>query len=159
MLFRSRREVVGIAADTLSFALSAAADTHPDEYLGVLRGTPASDLGVDADGDIVTDVLVVPGTESSPVQATLQSNLVPNDSHTIGSIHSHPNGVLEPSAADRSMFGKWPVHVIMGAPYESDCWRSFDREGEPRSLDVFDVDLPDPESFFDFTQADIDEEL
>jgi len=159
MLFRSRRGVVGIAADTLSFALSAAADTHPDEYLGVLRGTPAAELGVQGDGDVITDVLVVPATTSSPVQATLQSDLVPNDSHTVGTIHSHPNGVLRPSDADRGMFGRWPVHIIMGAPYERECWRAFGRDGEPRDLDVLDVDLPDPESFFDFTQADIDEEL
>ena len=34
-----------------------------------------------------------------------------------------------------------------------------DRDGKHRQLDVLDVSLPEGESFFDFTQADIDEEL
>lgn len=160
MAFGSR-PVLGIAAETLDFALEAAEDSHPNEYLGVLRGTPAAeyDLDGDGDGDLITDVLFIPKTTSSPVQATLQSDLVPNDSHTVGTIHSHPNGVLRPSDADRQMFGRGSVHVILGAPYERDCWRAFDREGEPTTLDVYDVALPAPEDFFDFTQADIDAEL
>jgi len=158
MAFRSR-PVVGIAGETLAFALEAAEDTHPNEYLGVLRGTPAAEFDREGDGDVITDVLFIPKTTSSPVQATLQSNLVPNDSHTVGTVHSHPNGVLAPSDQDRAMFRRGRVHVILGAPYDASCWRAFDADGEPRDLDVLDVSLPDPEEFFDFTQADIDAEL
>jgi len=158
MAFRSR-SVLGIAEETLGFALEAAEDSHPNEYLGVLRGTPAAEFDLADEGDLLTDVLFIPKTTSSPVQATLQSDLVPNDSHTVGTIHSHPNGVLRPSDQDKQMFGRGSVHVILGAPYDRDCWRAFDRAGEPRSLDVYDVALPDPEDFFDFTQADIDAEL
>ncbi|WP_336036879.1 Mov34/MPN/PAD-1 family protein [Halobacterium yunchengense] len=160
MLFGGRPAVVGIAADTLEFAMEAAEDSHPDEYLGLLRATPAKefDLPVE-DGYLVTDVLMVPGTETNPVSATFKSSQVPNDMRTVGSVHSHPNGVLAPSDADRSMFGRGDVHVILGAPYDRDCWRAFDSEGEPRNLDVYNVPLPEPESFFDFTQEDIDEEL
>ena len=157
-LFRSRA-VVGIAADTLDFALEAAEDTHPNEYMGLLRGEHAGRLGVDRDGLVVTDVLVIPGTESNPVSATVRESMVPSDMRAVGSIHSHPNGVLEPSDADLATFGRGPVHVILGAPYGRDDWRAFDREGRHRSLDVLDVELDDPEEFFDFTQADIDEEL
>jgi proteasome lid subunit RPN8/RPN11 len=159
MLFGGRPSVLGIASDALEFAMEAAEDTHPDEYLGLLRATPAKDLDVADKGYVVTDVLVVPGTESNPVSATFKSNRVPNDMRTVGSVHSHPNGVLAPSDADRAMFGKGEVHIILGAPYDRGRWRAFDHEGEPRSLDVLDVDLPDDEAFFDFTQEDIDEEL
>jgi proteasome lid subunit RPN8/RPN11 len=157
-LFGSRR-VVGIAADALEFAREAARDSHPDEYMGLLRGERADRLGVDGDGHVVTDVLVIPATKTSPTSATLQTNLVPNDGRTLGSIHSHPNGVLRPSDEDLQTFGRGVVHVILGAPYGPDDWRAFDREGEPRELSVLDVDLEDPEEFFDFTQDDIDEEL
>ncbi|GGL60971.1 Mov34/MPN/PAD-1 family protein [Halocalculus aciditolerans] len=159
MLFGSRPAALGIAEDTLEFALSAAADTHPNEYMGVMRGTPARELGVDEDGDIVTDVVFAPGTTSSPVQATMRSDLLPNDSHNVGSVHSHPNGVLRPSNQDVQTFGKGRAHIIIGAPYERDDWAAFDRKGEPRDFDVYDVSLPDPEEFFDFDQADIDAEL
>jgi proteasome lid subunit RPN8/RPN11 len=155
----SRRRVVGIAADAMEFAREAASDTHPDEYMGLLRGERARDFGLEEDGYVVTDVLVIPGTESSPTSATLKSHMVPNDFRAVGSIHSHPNGVLRPSDEDLATFGKGVVHVILGAPYGHGDWRAFDREGQPRSLEVLDVDLEDPEAFFDFTQADIDEEL
>ncbi len=157
-LFRSG-EVVGIAADTLEFALEAAEDTHPNEYMGMLRGTEAREFDLDRDGLLVTDVVVVPGTQSNPVSATVQTNMIPNNPTDIGSIHSHPNGVLRPSDEDLATFGRGQVHIILGAPYRRDCWRAFDNQGNQRDLPVYNVDLPDPESFFDFDQADIDAEL
>jgi len=156
-LFRSR-EVIGIAEATLSFAREAAEDTHPDEYMGMLRGEDARKLGLEERGTVITDVLVIPGTESNPVSATVKTSMVPNDLRAAGSIHSHPNGVLRPSDADLATFGKGDVHVILGAPYGPDDWRAFDREGTPRDLPVLDVELPE-EEFFDFTQEDIDAEL
>ncbi|MFC6906322.1 Mov34/MPN/PAD-1 family protein [Halalkalicoccus tibetensis] len=156
-LFRSS-EIIGIAADTLDFALSASEETHPDEYMGMLRGEDARKLGLDRDGTVVTDVLVIPGTESGPTSATVKTNMIPNDLSGVGSIHSHPNGVLEPSDADLRTFGSGSVHVIIGAPYRRNCWKAFDSKGEPRELDVLDVSLPE-ERFFDFDQQDIDREL
>jgi proteasome lid subunit RPN8/RPN11 len=156
-LFRSS-EVIGIADAALEFALSAARDAHPDEYMGLLRGESAGTVGLDESGTVLTDVLVIPGTETNPVSATVKTNMVPNDTRAAGSIHSHPNGVLRPSDADLATFGRNDVHIIMGAPYGRDDWRAFDREGEQIDLPVLDVPLPE-EEFFDFTQADIDREL
>jgi proteasome lid subunit RPN8/RPN11 len=146
--------VAGIAADALSLAREASEDAHPNEYMALLRGEPAGDLGVDATGYVITDLLFVPGTRSSPTQATVRSNLVPNDTRSLGSVHSHPNGVLRPSDADLAAFSNGRAHIIIGAPYGPDDWRAFDRDGDPRDLPVFDVELADPESFFD----DIDTE-
>jgi proteasome lid subunit RPN8/RPN11 len=157
-LFRSS-EVIGIAEETLEFALEASEDAHPDEYMGLLRGTEASRLGLREDGLVITDVLVIPGTTSNSVSATVKTSMIPNDVSSLGSIHSHPNGVLQPSDEDLRTFGSGTVHIIIGAPYGRDDWQAFDRDGEPRDLPVIDVRLPDAESFFDFTQADIDEEL
>ncbi|WP_136715731.1 Mov34/MPN/PAD-1 family protein [Halorientalis salina] len=156
-LFRSS-EILGIAEDALDFALEASEDAHPDEYMGLLRGEDARKLGLDRDGTVITDVLVIPGTESNPVSATVKTNMIPNDMRAAGSIHSHPNGVLRPSNADLQTFHKGKVHIIIGAPYGPTDWQAFDQEGNPRDVDVIDVDLPEDE-FFDFTQADIDEEL
>jgi proteasome lid subunit RPN8/RPN11 len=160
--FRSR-EVAGIARDTIDFALSAAADTHPDEYMGFMRGTPAREFDlpetIHPDDYVITDVLVIPGTTSNPVSATVKSNMIPNDMRTVGSIHSHPNGVLQPSDEDLQTFGSGSVHVIMGAPYDHGDWRAFDPSGDPTDLDVLDVDLDSPESFFHFDQHDIDQDM
>ncbi|MFC6717717.1 Mov34/MPN/PAD-1 family protein [Natrialbaceae archaeon GCM10025810] len=157
-LFRSN-EILGIAEETLEFALEASEETHPNEYMGFLRGTEADRLGLDRDGLVITDVLVVPGTEANSVSATVQTSQIPNDVNALGSVHSHPNGVIEPSAADLETFGRGTVHVIIGAPYRRTDWRAFDPRGRPTNLNVIEVDLPDTEEFFDFTQADIDEEL
>lgn len=158
-LFRSD-ELLGIAEETLTFAREAAENTHPDEYMGLLRGEDARTLGLEESGTVITEILVVPGTESSPVSATMKTSMVPNDWRAVGSIHSHPNGVLRPSAADLATFGKGSVHIILGAPYGKTDWQAFDRDGNTTELSVLDVALPDPEEqFFDFTQADIDREL
>ncbi|SFS55360.1 Mov34/MPN/PAD-1 family protein [Halostagnicola kamekurae] len=157
-LFRSS-EVLGIAEETLEFALESSAETHPNEYMGFLRGTEASALGLERDGLVITDVLVVPGTETNSVSATVRTNMIPNDVKALGSIHSHPNGVVRPSDADLETFGRGSVHVIIGAPYQRSDWRAFDSQGKPTQLNVLEVELPDAEEFFDFTQADIDEDL
>ncbi|WIV66938.1 Mov34/MPN/PAD-1 family protein [Natrialbaceae archaeon AArc-T1-2] len=157
-LFRSS-EILGIAEETLEFALESSEASHPDEYMGMLRGTEASRLGLDRDGLVITDVLVIPGTEANSVSATVKTSQIPNDVKSLGSVHSHPNGVLRPSDADLETFTRGSVHVIIGAPYGRNDWQAFDSEGKPTTLNVLDVELPDAEDFFDFTQADIDAEL
>lgn len=156
-LFRSG-EILGIAESALEFALAASEESHPNEYMGMLRGEDASKFGLDEDGTVLTDVLVIPGTESNPVSATVKTSMIPNDMRAAGSVHSHPNGVLRPSDEDLMTFGKGKVHIIIGAPYGWDDWQAFDREGERADLRVLDVDPPE-ETFFDFDQADIDAEL
>ncbi len=156
-LFRSS-EILGIAEGALEFALSASEEAHPNEYMGLLRGEDARTLDLDREGTVLTDVLVIPGTETNPVSATVKTSMVPNDLRAAGSVHSHPNGVLRPSDADLGTFGRNEVHIIIGAPYGRDDWQAFDRDGEPIDLSVLDVDPPE-EQFFDFTQADIDAQL
>ncbi|AUX08608.1 proteasome Rpn11 subunit JAMM motif protein [Halalkaliarchaeum desulfuricum] len=156
-LFRSR-ELLGIARETMEFILEACEETHPNEYMGFLRADDARKLGLDRDGQVITDVLVIPGTVSNPMSATVKTNMKPNDIRSVGSVHSHPNGVLRPSDEDLMTFGQGQVHIIVGAPYGWGDWRAFDNEGEQTKLDVIDVELPE-EQFFDFTQEDIDAEI
>ncbi|UWG50277.1 Proteasome lid subunit RPN8/RPN11, contains Jab1/MPN domain metalloenzyme (JAMM) motif [Halalkaliarchaeum sp. AArc-CO] len=156
-LFRSR-ELLGIARETMEFILEASEETHPNEYMGFLRAEDARKFDLDRDGQVITDVLVIPGTVSNPMSATVKTNMKPNDIRSVGSVHSHPNGVLRPSDEDLMTFGQGQVHIIVGAPYGWSDWRAFDNEGERTKLDVLDVKLPE-EQFFDFTQEEIDAEL
>jgi proteasome lid subunit RPN8/RPN11 len=156
-LFRSGK-ILGIADSALKFALAASEESHPNEYMGLLRGEDARKVGLDEDGTVITDVLVIPGTETNPVSATVKTNMVPNDLRATGSVHSHPNGVLQPSDADLGTFGRNRVHIIIGAPYRRTDWKAFDRDGQEMDLPVLNVDPPE-EEFFDITQADIDREL
>lgn len=156
-LFRSD-EILGIAGETLDFILNASEETHPNEYMGFLRADDASRLGLSRDGRVITDVLVIPGTESGPSSASVKSIMQPNNVQSVGSVHSHPNGVLRPSDADLRTFGRGNVHIIVGAPYGWNDWQAFDNQGNPTELDVLDVDVPD-EEFFDITQEEIDAEI
>jgi proteasome lid subunit RPN8/RPN11 len=156
-LFRSS-ELLGIAGETLDFVLRASEDTHPNEYMGFLRATDTSRLGLDRDGQVITDVLVIPGTVSGPTSATVKENMRPNNVQSVGSVHSHPNGVLRPSDADLGTFGQGEVHIIVGAPYGRTDWQAFDNTGEPTELDVLDVELPEQE-FFEMTRDQLDDEL
>lgn len=149
-------DVLGIAGDTLSFALNAAAETHPNEYMGYLRTEPAGAVGLERTGRVITDVLVIPGTTSNTSSASVKSIMKHNSVGSVGTIHSHPSGRLHPSSTDLKTFRAGQVNVIMGRPYEWNDWRAFDRDGEPMHLAVLDVDLPDPADFFDFTQEDLD---
>ncbi|MFB6082049.1 MAG: Mov34/MPN/PAD-1 family protein [Halanaeroarchaeum sp.] len=159
MRFGSRPPVVGIAEDTLTFARAAATDALPNEFMGVMQATDADELGLDERGMVVTDVMVIPATKTGRTSASMRKHLVPNDRHAVGSIHSHPSGSVRPSDQDLQTFGSGVVHVIMGAPFGPEDWQAYDKQGDPRDLPVLDVALPDPESFFDFTQEDIDREL
>jgi len=156
-LFRSN-ELLGIAGETLDFILNASEETHPNEYMGFLRADDASTLGLDRDGQVITDVLVIPGTESGPTSASVQSIMQPNNVQSVGSVHSHPNGVLRPSDADLQTFGRGEVHIIVGAPYGWNDWQAFDSQGQKTTLDVLDVE-PVDDQFFDITQEEIDQEL
>lgn len=135
-LFRRDRKVEGIAKDTLDFILHACRSTHPHEFIGILR----------AENSIISDVLVIPGTTSNHVSATLQLHMLPLASGDVGTVHSHPSGSTKPSNADLHMFsnrGEW--HIIVGHPYTQRRTRCYDGQGQPRDLPILDVDLDEEE--------------
>lgn len=156
-LFQSE-EVLGIAGETLSFVLSAARESHPDEYMGFLRAEDAGRLGLDREGRVITDVLVIPGTQTNRSSARVSTINQPNTAGEVGSVHSHPSGTLRPSDADLETFARGEVHVILAAPYGWGDWQAFDSDGNEVDLDVLHVELDD-EAFFDITQDEIDREL
>lgn len=124
-------KITGIARDTLRFILEASASTAPREFAGLLR----------AEGGIITEVLLVPGTESSEQGALLRLHMMPM-MHTVGTVHSHPSPNFEPSDEDLAMFSHTGlVHIIAGPPYNEKSWRCYDSSGNPRPLKVIDIEF------------------
>lgn len=124
-----------ISRDALDFARGLAESSMPEEIIGLLRET---------DG-VITDVLLAPQTEASETQVFYREESLPIDPSVIGSVHSHPNGVLRPSDTDLKMFGsRGRVHIILGAPYGPRDWRAYDRRGREIRLEVVDVETEDP---------------
>jgi proteasome lid subunit RPN8/RPN11 len=133
-------QIKGIASDTLNFILETCKSTAPEEFAGLLQ---------EKDG-IITEVLILPGTESSEQNAVIKLFMMPNIK-AVGSIHSHPGPNREPSQADLHMFSKTGnCHIIVGYPYDKQSWTCYDKEGNNRELHVID------EKFEDFEGANLD---
>ena len=120
-----------IARDTLKFILEASRSSVPREFAGMLSAT----------GDVITDVVLVPGTESSEDSAVMQLFMLPNIS-TVGTVHSHPSGNRRPSKEDLELFDrKGRYHIIAGAPFNETSWTCYDSKGEKIELEVVDYEF------------------
>jgi proteasome lid subunit RPN8/RPN11 len=151
-LFRSST-VLGIAEETLEFILETCANSHPREFMGLLRAEDASSPRLrfhgsePGSGRVITDVLVIPGTKSGEAMASLREEMIPTNSGGIGTVHSHPSGSTRPSNEDLRTFSRKGVrHIIVGKPYDRDSWDCYDTEGSSVELEVLDVEF-DEEPF------------
>jgi proteasome lid subunit RPN8/RPN11 len=120
-----------IAKDTLLFILEVSKSSIPREFAGMLQAT----------GDIITDVVVVPGTESNESSVVIQLFMLPNIS-TIGTVHSHPSGNRKPSYIDLELFDrKGMYHIITGEPFDMSSWTCYNNKGEKIELEVVEYDF------------------
>jgi len=133
-------QIKGIASDTLNFILETSKSMAPEEFIGLLQ---------ENDG-IITEVIVLPGTESSEQNAVIKLFMMPNVK-AAGSIHSHPGPNYKPSKADLRFFSKTGnCHIIVFYSYDRQSWKCYDNEGNIRELQVLDV------KFEDFEEANLD---
>jgi proteasome lid subunit RPN8/RPN11 len=120
-------KIRGIKQDILSLLLQMAQESHPNEFVALLR---------ERDG-FIDEVNLLPGTVTGSDSAALLFDMMPLDTHLAGSAHSHPRGVIRPSDADVNFFprtGKY--HLIIGFPYGKNDWRCFTADGEPYDMQV-----------------------
>ncbi|MCC7576041.1 MAG: Mov34/MPN/PAD-1 family protein [Methanomethylovorans sp.] len=123
--------IKGISRDTLRFILEVSRSSYPNEFAGLLQ----------AKDGIITEVLILPGTESGESSALLHLFMMPNIS-TVGSVHSHPRGIIKPSSADLQMFGRTGnYHIIAGYPFDLQSWKCFNSDGEERELQIIDAQI------------------
>ncbi len=129
----SRKQVQGIARDTLEFILEASRSSMPEEFAGLLQ----------ADKDIITEVLIIPGTESSRMSALIRLYMLPN-MQVVGSVHSHPSANIRPSKQDLLFFSRTgDYHIIVGPPFDEHSWACYNVSGERRNLPVLDIEFQD----------------
>jgi len=130
------RIVKGIARDTLDFILNASRSSHPLEFAGLLQ----------TEKDVIANVILLPGTESSEVSAVMRLDMAPIGLSTIGSIHSHPIPDNTPSGEDLYMFSRrGTYHLIVCYPYDWDSWKCYDRSGTRTDLKVLNIEFDDEE--------------
>ena len=114
-----------IREDALKLMLESAKGALPNEFAGVLRAY---------DG-VVTEVMVLPGTEQGARAALFQFHMLPVDRSVVGTVHSHPSGNYWPSGADLELFDKFgSVHIICGFPFNVNSWQAYDSHGRTRDI-------------------------
>jgi proteasome lid subunit RPN8/RPN11 len=79
-------QIKGIECDTLNFILEASKSMAPEEFADLLQEK----------NGIITEVLILPGTESSEQNAVIKLFMMPNI-EAVGSIHSHLGPNRKPS--------------------------------------------------------------
>jgi proteasome lid subunit RPN8/RPN11 len=140
------RKVRGIARDTLKFILEASRSSLPVEFAGLLQ----------VEDEIITEVLILPGTESSRMSALIRLYMLPN-MQVAGSAHSHPSGALVPSEPDIQLFSRTgDYHIIVGPPFNESSWVCYNASGERRDLAILDVEFKDDGFEDDFDDLDED---
>jgi len=124
-----RKGIWGIRTKTLRMILEASKETYPNEFSATLR----------AEGGVINELLMLPGTLQGETSAILRLHMLPIDYSVVGTVHSHPSGVIRPSDADLRLFEKFgKVHVIVGRPYDMGSWRAFGFKGNPIELELVD---------------------
>lgn len=140
-----------ISEDVLSELIGASEEQLPNEFLALLVAKHSSEVEFThealSDTYVIDSYYVIPGTTSSPKQASLKSHNVPVSGNVVGSFHSHPSGVLQPSTEDLNMFQKYPVNIITGHPFNIETWKSFSSTGENVTLTVIQTEDSSIEDF------------
>jgi len=104
---------VCIKRDALNNILNNAASMHPREMLLLLRGKKSKNEIT------VTELLVPPLALHGRGFTVFQAHMLPIDFSLVGTVHSHPSGVLQPSLADlHHAFGR--IIMIVTFPYQNE---------------------------------------
>lgn len=124
-----KKKITGITKRTLKMIMESSKDAHPNEFAAGLR---------EIDG-IISELILIPGTVSGPMNAILKLNQLPIDYSIVGIVHSHPSPNTSPSPEDKNTFGRYGrVHIIVGYPYDMDSWQAYNYNGDKIDLEVLD---------------------
>lgn len=122
-----KKEIKGITERVLKMISESAKDAHPNEFASGLR---------EIDG-VISELILVPGTISGPMNAILRLSNLPIDYSIVGVVHTHPSRNPSPSKRDLIMFGRYGrIHIIMAYPYDLDSWQAYDSTGEKVDLEI-----------------------
>jgi len=116
-----------ITRKLLRMILEASRDMYPKEFGAFLR----------AEEGVIVELVMLPGTVSGRRHAIFQTWMLPPNMNVVGTVHSHPSGVYQPSDEDRLLFSNFSgLHIITGYPYNEDTWAAWTNKGERVPLRV-----------------------
>jgi proteasome lid subunit RPN8/RPN11 len=117
----------GLLEEMLSFAR----ERHPKEAVLMLRGK------VSKESITLTDYLFPPYATTDSVSASYPIYMLPIDFSIVGTLHSHPSGVLRLSTQDiNHMYGRFSM--LAAYPYGLGDIAIFNKQGERLVVRVTD---------------------
>jgi proteasome lid subunit RPN8/RPN11 len=116
-----------IRRGVIELVMESSKDSLPNEFAALLK----------AKKDVIFEIALLPGTISGDRSAIMQLWNRPMDLNYVGTIHSHPSGVIYPSDDDRNLYSKFGnVHIIVGYPFNIHSWRAFNNEGTEIEMEM-----------------------
>jgi proteasome lid subunit RPN8/RPN11 len=119
---------IKIKREALEFALHAARNTYPEEFIGLLRKNTQGEI---------SEILVIPRSTYGKGFSNVDMTMVPYTSNHCGSVHSHPSRVARPSSGDLLSFSRFgEVNIILAYPFTERDAAAYDSRGKPLTLEV-----------------------
>jgi len=104
---------------------STAKNYLPDEFMCFLSG--------DKKKETITEIVLLPNYSSSTAVMINELN-IPLDDTIIGTMHSHPNSSNHASSADKKMFKKYKLNLILGYPFVIENIGFYDEKANPITI-------------------------
>ena len=96
---------------------------------------------------VLAEYVIAPGSESSALSAIFFPTRLGQDNTLIASCHSHPTPNNHPSKADLHTFRKFPVNIIIGAPYNFSTLGVYNLQGNPIPFEIHTFNLFENDNF------------
>ncbi len=117
-----------IKSATIDAILHAARHTHPNEFIALLGGNKKE--------QIIEELVILPAIFGRE-HALLHTGLLPPNSKTVGSVHSHPGYSNEPSEEDLDTFQDLgTIHLIVCEPYSISTIAAYDTNGQKTRFEI-----------------------
>ncbi len=137
---------IHIPSNILETIYAGAKELYPRESFLLLRGKKHK-------GNIyITDIVLAPLSVHGHGFAHFNPFMFECDYSLVGTVHSHPSGVIRPSDTDMNyFFGR--VLMIVGYPYEGkNCVAAFDSDAQKMPIEITEPVIDD----FDWKTFDPD---
>lgn len=119
-----------ISHKCLDLIIESSKSIYPREFGGLLRVD-------DKKRDLISEVVLIPGTVSGDSHAIFKLHMMPVDFNIVGTVHSHPSPYSIPSSADLELFRKHgKIHIIMASPFNENSWRAYNYKGDQTSVEL-----------------------